>query len=209
MENDELKAKSQIPTRTERKKEKTRQDIIKIAIHLFARDGVDSVSMEQIAIAADIARGTLYNYFPVKEAIISDYIEDLSVSNNLQRIQRMRSMPDTRTRIGAVLAELIQGIRKMPDLFEKHFIYRTKQMISLRKDENNGKGLRLLEKEIIHLGQDSGEIRTDIPPAIIEGLFEFVFIEMAQQFYYDPENFQENEVIAACVEVFINGTGKK
>ena len=82
-------------------------------------------------------------------------------------------------------------------------------MISLRKDENNEKGLRILELEIIKLGQESGEIRKDIPSSILEGLFEFVFIEMAQQYYFDPENFQEESVIKSCVEIFINGASQR
>ncbi len=36
--------------------------------------GYESVTMEQIAAAADVARGTLYNHFPFKEAVLAYWI---------------------------------------------------------------------------------------------------------------------------------------
>lgn len=48
-----------------RKKEKTRQVIITTAMNLFIQNGYEATTMEQIAEMADIAKGTLYNYFPV------------------------------------------------------------------------------------------------------------------------------------------------
>jgi AcrR family transcriptional regulator len=191
--------------RTERKKEDTRQKIIKIAMDLFSRQGVDAVTMEHIAEAADIARGTLYNHFPVKEAIISEYIQQISIALNTERIERVRGLPDTRARMTFALRELMAGVRARQDIFEKYFVYRVQQMISLRRDAVGEKGLRSLETAIIQMGQESGEIRTDIPLPILEALFEFVFIEVAQQFYQDPVNFRAEETISTCVEMFING----
>ena len=58
--------------RTERKKEETRQKVIGVALQLFRQNGLEATTMEQIAEVADIAKGTLYNYFPAKEAIIHE-----------------------------------------------------------------------------------------------------------------------------------------
>lgn len=197
------------PNRTERKKEDTRQKIITAALQLFKQYGIDAVTMEQIAETADIARGTLYNHFPVKEAIISEHIERLSMALNTERIERMRALPDTRTRMTAALTELMQGVRQQQDIFEKYFVYRIQQMISLRRDESSEKGLRILERAVIEMGQAAGEIRTDIPLPILEALFEFVFIEVAQQFYKDPQGFRAEETIAKCTELFINGAARQ
>ena len=60
--------------RMERKKRKTRQKIVIVAMDLIQRQGFDSTTMEQIAVEADIARKTLYNHFPVKEAIVDEYV---------------------------------------------------------------------------------------------------------------------------------------
>jgi AcrR family transcriptional regulator len=49
------------------------------AYELFEAHGFDAVSMEQIADEADVAKATLYNYFPVKEALIAHrFREDIA-----------------------------------------------------------------------------------------------------------------------------------
>lgn len=56
-------------------------EIAKSALHLFAEHGFAGTSVEQIAEAAGIGKGTVYEYFPSKEEIfvhaINDWIMDL------------------------------------------------------------------------------------------------------------------------------------
>lgn len=57
-------------SRIERKKEETRKKIISVAMDLFNRQGFDQTTVEQIAEVADVAKGTVFNYFPAKDAIV-------------------------------------------------------------------------------------------------------------------------------------------
>src|SRR5947199_692619 len=52
-------------------KEATRRRILDAARQLFAYDGFDASTTRQIADAAGIASGTLFNYFPSKEAVLA------------------------------------------------------------------------------------------------------------------------------------------
>lgn len=192
-------------SRMERKREYTRQNIIMAALGLFRTQGIDATTMEQIAEEVDIAKGTLYHYFPVKEAIISEYIQQVSEENNVERIQRLINLPDTRSRMQLALTEMMLGVETQKELFEKYFVYRIQQMISLHRNANGESGLHLLESEIIRLGQENGEIRRDVPLEILEGFFEFVFIVITQQYYKDPERFDAEGTIGRCVELFLNG----
>jgi AcrR family transcriptional regulator len=56
----------------ERKKRRTRSAIRAAALELFVKHGYESVSVEQIAAAADVSRATFFNYFPSKEAVITE-----------------------------------------------------------------------------------------------------------------------------------------
>jgi AcrR family transcriptional regulator len=47
----------------------TRERILEVAAKLFAKNGWDNATTRSIAAAADIATGTLFNYFASKEAI--------------------------------------------------------------------------------------------------------------------------------------------
>src|ERR1700678_100697 len=55
-------------------KTETRQRILQAATRLFKRDGWQNTTTRDIAVAAGIATGTLFNYFSTKEAIVADLI---------------------------------------------------------------------------------------------------------------------------------------
>lgn len=199
-------------SRVERKKEETKRKIITVAMELFKTQGLDATTMEQIAEEVDIARGTLYNYFPVKEAIIDEYIKRSFQEKNSERILRLQQMPDTRSRMMLIFSELMEGVQAQKEIFEKYLVYRMQSMVSfnqfVHQDDSMKSGLYLIFAKIIELGQKSDEIRSDLPVYILEDLFEFVFIEVVKQFYAEQEKFNDGEAIAICVDLFMNAVKK-
>ena len=63
-------------SRRERKKQKTARKIAATALRLFVKRGFDEVTMSEIAEAADVARGTLFSYFPTKESLVLGAVGD-------------------------------------------------------------------------------------------------------------------------------------
>jgi AcrR family transcriptional regulator len=190
-------------SRMERKKEETRQKIIAAAVSLFKQQGLAVTTMEQIAQAADIAKGTLYAYFPVKEAIIVAFMQTTFQERNPSRTQQVRNLPDTPARIRLIFGDLVAGVQREKDVFETYMLYRVRCMLSFRQDEGLKSGLHLLGEEIIRLGQQSGEIRTDWPQMLVEDLFEFTLIEVIKQFYLSPQTFQAPMAIDQAVDLFM------
>ncbi len=60
----------------DRKKEATRQAISNVATRLFVERGFDNVSVADIADEANVARKTVFNYFPRKEDLVFDREEE-------------------------------------------------------------------------------------------------------------------------------------
>ena len=58
------------PGLRERKKERTRATITRVALELFARDGFAATTVTAIAEAADVSPRTVSTYFPHKEGIV-------------------------------------------------------------------------------------------------------------------------------------------
>jgi AcrR family transcriptional regulator len=191
--------------RTERKKERTKNKIIDVAVQLFANQGVNETTMEQIAEEADIAKGTLYNYFSVKEAIINAYIQRSFRTQNADRILQLQHFPDTKSRMVVMINKLIAGIQEQRDLFEKYLVYRIQTMISFHPREEEKSGMKELADAIIQMGKDAKEIRDDIPHHVIQDLFEFIFIEVVKQVYMEPLTFRAEEAIEKYVDLFMNG----
>ena len=61
----------------ERKKDETRSRLLRTAIRLMSKEGFDALTVEAIAQAADVGKGTIYNYFRTKEDIVVAFFVDL------------------------------------------------------------------------------------------------------------------------------------
>jgi len=59
------------PNRRERRCAETRERIIRHALRLFSERGVVGTTIEDITNAADVGKGTFFNYFPSKEHILA------------------------------------------------------------------------------------------------------------------------------------------
>jgi AcrR family transcriptional regulator len=58
-----------LPNRRDRRKLATRQALLGATLALLASRSIDALSVDEIAMRADVAKGTFYNYFPDKDAL--------------------------------------------------------------------------------------------------------------------------------------------
>ncbi|MDH6627518.1 AcrR family transcriptional regulator [Streptomyces sp. LBL] len=86
----------------ERKKRETRQRISDIATGLFLEHGFVTVTIADVAEAADVSANTVYNYFPAKEDLFFD--RSAGVVEQLSRWVRARDPGESAAR--SVLREL-------------------------------------------------------------------------------------------------------
>jgi AcrR family transcriptional regulator len=90
--------------RRERKKAAVRAHILTTAIELFSQHGIDSVTVDQIADAADIGKGTIYNYFSTKEDIVVAFMVDFET-----RVQaKVRRLVTSKGSLESILAGFIR-----------------------------------------------------------------------------------------------------
>lgn len=67
------------PARRHRKKQRTRDELVEAAAHLFASTGFDQTTTNDIAEAADVSQRTLFRHFPTKEALLYGDMDDLQL----------------------------------------------------------------------------------------------------------------------------------
>jgi AcrR family transcriptional regulator len=72
--------------RIERRKERTRANLITAARHLFADRGVEHTTIAEIADHAEIAVGSFYNHFRTKDELLDAVIEE-ALSEQLRLLQ--------------------------------------------------------------------------------------------------------------------------
>ncbi|MGB8323967.1 MAG: TetR/AcrR family transcriptional regulator [Candidatus Acidiferrum sp.] len=95
---------TRVISRRERKKAELRSQIISTAIGLFSLHGLDGVTVEQIAEAADIGKGTIYNYFETKEDIVVAFMAGMEAGVQA----RLGRFGANKRALESVLAEFIE-----------------------------------------------------------------------------------------------------
>ncbi|RFU83050.1 TetR/AcrR family transcriptional regulator [Streptomyces triticagri] len=101
----------------ERKKRRTRQHISDVATGMFLDRGFDSVTIAEIAEAAEVSVNTVYNYFPAKEDLFLD--RSAGIVERLSRYVRARDVGESAA--AAVLRELraeVEAVSPRMGLFE-------------------------------------------------------------------------------------------
>lgn len=63
---------SQLRSRSDRRKQETRERILEAAVELFGEQGVDATKVADVCERADVARQTFFNHFPAKADLLSE-----------------------------------------------------------------------------------------------------------------------------------------
>jgi AcrR family transcriptional regulator len=75
---------TQSPSKRERQVAARREQIIQAAAHLFASQGFHRTTTKDIAEAAEVSEGTLYNYFENKDDLLIGIMEMLTIAQHLE-----------------------------------------------------------------------------------------------------------------------------
>ena len=119
------------------KKENTKQRIVTEAVRLFAKDGYEAVTVEQIAAAVDIKAPSLYKHYKSKKEIFESILERM----NQQDYARAKEyeMPE------GTVEEMAEKYAQTP--LEKIRIYSEAQFLHWTEDEFSAAFRRMLTIE--------------------------------------------------------------
>jgi AcrR family transcriptional regulator len=93
----------------ERKKEQTRQAIAETARRLFGERGFDAVTVAEVARAADVSEGTVFNYFPTKEDLFYSGMETFEAA----LVEAVRDRPAGESILAAFRRFVLEGSRRL------------------------------------------------------------------------------------------------
>lgn len=102
----------------ERKRRRTREDIVATAYQLFARHGYDQVSVNDIVDAAEVSRSTFFRYFGDKQEVVFSRQHELRQAAAEREWQR--SCPPPRTlsvaldQLRMIVVEVYRQAEKSP-----------------------------------------------------------------------------------------------
>jgi AcrR family transcriptional regulator len=144
--------------RRERRAAETRVRLFRCALQLFAERGFSGVTVEEITEAADVGKGTFFNYFESK-----DHVLGVMAEIQLGKVREAVTMAESgKQSIHSVLRRLFLRVGeepgRSPDL-ARTLISSFLASVAVRKliDRNMSEG-RKMAAQVVSVGQERGEI---------------------------------------------------
>ncbi|GLQ90235.1 TetR/AcrR family transcriptional regulator [Dyella flagellata] len=192
------------PSRRDRKRRNTQDHLANSAARLFHAHGFDAVTMEQIAVEADVARGTLYNHFPVKEAALAHWI-------HMQLAHDMQHLATAIDPHAGFVPNISLILDASADWCEPHRVYllpylRFRMLESLvdRQEEAQAGDMIGAYAGLIFASQHAGQMRTDLSAAHLATMFHHLYLAALLRWLNEP-GLSLREEFNAAVRLFVEG----
>ncbi len=191
-------------SRRERKKRLNRRRILEAALRLFETQGVEATTIEAIAEAADVSRGTFYNYFHTKESLLGAI-----AAEELSDLEERSSNAEDDSFVGRIL-DLMRAL--MTDSVA--FLQVTRYILLDAMLHPTGAGspsahLDAILKPLVLQAQAQGEIRPDLDPAAVTGVLVSVYLGACFRLIADDATVDRATLagVEATINMLFDGIG--
>jgi len=152
----------------------TRERLFRAALGLFARHGFQATTVEDITEAADVGKGTFFNYYPSKEHVLAAF-GDLQ----LGKFQAVLASYEEMEPAGALLRRAVAELSEEPgrsaalvrSLLGAQLASEAVRKLILEKLRR----ARELLARVFRLAQERGEIRPGLDPEALALAFQQLF----------------------------------
>lgn len=190
-------------TRPRGKSERTRDHLSTVALTLFWQFGYDNVTMEQIAAEAGVARGTLYNHFPVKEAALVHALHGKLAGDLGPLLHKAMARRTLQTRLAAILDASAQWWESHRDYAAPYIRYRF-QIIGNGQAGQSDSDMVPLYAQLIGQGQEEGEVRGDMAASLLASHLHFLYLGAVLR-WLDDEAASLRAEFARTLKFFMAG----
>lgn len=175
--------------------------MIEAALRLFRERGYEATTVEQIAEAADVAKGTFFNYFETKEAILPALVEWRlqALETALEPGQGAPASPTAR--IHLALRLVAEDPLADPTLARQILPAMMRQ--GQLPEHRPGRALNQLLSELVQQAQAAGEIRSDIDASLIACVIMAAFFQ--QVMLWRSESRSLPQALDQTMDMILNG----
>lgn len=154
------------PGRRERRRSETQQRIVAAALQLFSTHGYVETTVEQITEAADVGKGTFFNYFPTKDALLMAIFE--AVSEKFASLRaNISSSQDVRASLTEFAHALLRTVVRAPKIVRSFFGLALTDPVVGERFQAVFLQARKTVVAMMERGQQIGQVRADIPAEVL------------------------------------------
>jgi len=161
-----------------------------VAFELFEKSGYEAVTMEQVAAAADVAKATLYSYFPVKEALVAHRFKDEIAEGMAALAGRLAAHRSFVSRMRFLLRESAAWHTSKRTYLPHYLRYLNSVAAYAASDAHKETGSRLTwdtMTAMFHAGQQGGEVATNLPAEKLAWSLQYLLYGAVTHWLVHPE----------------------
>ena len=161
--------------RRERKKQITREAILKTAQELFNKKGFENTSVEELTERVDIAQSTFFNYFPRKEDILTEIFHIKLPFLKKKCGEVLLSNDPFKIKIRQIFSSMVSIVVKNENITRAMLIHTMSSPPDRNYNELFFDEFRKILSLVLKKGQEEGDIRKDVPAIKLANMLEGVF----------------------------------
>ena len=192
--------------RRERRRAEIRERLFRAALELFAERGYLETTVADITEAADVGKGTFFNYFPTKEHVLATFGAEriAAIERGLERARKGPALPVLKF----LATDLAGQSRESPALLRAIYAaHASCAPVRAELQKRLAIGRRLLA-EIFVIAQERGEVRRDLPAAELARLTQIVLQGVAVAWAMNPDSTLHETAEGVWKLLYPNLTGR-
>jgi AcrR family transcriptional regulator len=148
--------------RRQRRSAELRERLFRAALSLFARKGFAETTVEDITNAADVGKGTFFNYFPSKDHILIAF-SDMQLGKLQDAVDNMRhTNQPMAVFLNALSLRMTEEPARAPDVVRAILLANLSNSSVRRAVQERHARAEGLLTQLMQIGQDRGEFRRDL-----------------------------------------------
>lgn len=192
--------------RREQAKLERRERIYEAALNLFRAQGYESTTVDQITRQAGLAKGTFFNYFPTKDAVLrylgTREIGRLGSALSANGGSRGTAIGKLKRLMGALAANLEQDRGLVSLIFRKGVT-----APDLLAGDAGGFSLQPVASLLIRQAQYHQEVNRDLDPDGLAAALDALYLQQLVRWCESPQPYPLAERLTGIVDLLLLGIG--
>ncbi len=183
-----------------------RSAILRSSADLFARQGVASTTVRQIADEVGVLSGSLYHHFPSKDAIVNEIIATYLDHLRDRYREALESATGPRDRIERLITASLLAAESHPSatlIYQNEMSY-IRELPQYEAVKEAAAQIQQTWLSVIEEGRADGSFRTDIEPRVF---YRFVrdAVWLSVRWYRPEGPYSIDQLAKDCASIFLDG----
>jgi len=195
------------PSLRERKKIATKERLYFEALELFRHKGFAATTIEEIAEAAEVSRGTFFNYFPSKEALLQ-HLGERQAEATAAALDVVLTNPqlDTRQKLIAVLRGMAANVEADREL-SRVAVFEYLKLPAVIMADTHRSLFRQAVSGLLAEGQRRGEVSPGQDPGLLSSAVTGVYYQQVFEWCAAETPFALGEQLESLINLLWRGMG--